>query len=132
MSEMGSTIEQDIVNLEQQLKEKKAALQGAESETKPEKELLREAIGERIQKQIPDIKTQQTPKETEPPSQDERHDIRLDAEKFVNIVFEKSIEEGIREVVNTKNPALIDAFHDLLVDEMHDKMVESGILDQVK
>ena len=52
MSESGATIEQEIAQLEKQLQEKKANLgqQTEQSESLPDKEILREVIGEKSSK----------------------------------------------------------------------------------
>ena len=52
---IGATIEQEIAQLEKQLQEKKANLeqQPEQKELPPDKEMLREVIGEKIQQHAP-------------------------------------------------------------------------------
>jgi actin-related protein len=131
MPESVSTIEQDIVQLEKQLREKKASLEG-EQKSRPEKELLKEVTGERIRQHLPEYqaKTELDNHLSEPQHTDA--DLKNEAEKFVNIVLDKNLEDGIKQISDTRNPALIDVFHDLLVDELYDRMIREGKLDQVK
>ena len=148
MTESVSTIEHDIVDLEHKLEEKKAALEREKSssiggggligETHPsEKELLREVVGEKIQQHISAFQTQQpsgqgqTPIATEPPSylsQELKDKIR----EIVQLVFSKNLDEGIKEAVKTGNIAMIDAFHDILTDELYNELIESRKIDRVE
>ena len=47
------------------------------------------------------------------------------------MVFNKSLEDGIKEVAKTNNAALIDAFHDVLVDELYNVLVERKKLEKL-
>ena len=133
MPEAPSTIQRDIAELEKQLEEKKAAL-GRE---KPEKEVLHEIVGEKIQQYTPAYQpklpsaTAPAPQATEPPSylsQELKDKIRA----IVDLVFAKNLEEGIKEASRSGNAALIDAFHDMLTDELYDQLIEKRKLDWVE
>ncbi len=126
------TIEQDIASLERQLEEKKAAL----GHEKSEKEILHETVGEKIQQHapsyVPKLPTSAgpTPQQTEPPSYlSQEHKDKI--QEIINMVFEKNLEEGIKEVVKSGNPALIDAFHDMLTDELYNQLIVRKKLDKV-
>ena len=135
------TIEQEITQLEEQIAEKRAALgvEGKNNEELPsEKEMLHSAIGERIQEQIPEYNpapkplpapsshdVNETPSYSEPEFKDK-------VQEFVNVVFNKSLEEGIDNVSKSNNPALIDAFHDILADELYNMLVDRKKLEQIK
>ena len=133
MPETPSTIEHDIAELERQLEEKKAAL----GHNKPEKEALHEIVGEKIQQHapsyIPQLPTSQapTPQATEPPSYLSQ-DLKDKIQEVIKIVFDKNLEEGIKEAVKSGNIALIDAFHDMLTDELYDQLVEKRKIDKVE
>lgn len=132
-----SAIEQEIAQLEQQLSEKKASLGKDKTETKEsepsEKEILRSVVGEKIQQYLP---VQPKPAPTKP--QDDATQSYADPElkdkiqELVNLAFNKSLEEGIKEATKSNNPALIDAFHDVLVDQLYDTLVERRKLEAVK
>ena len=129
------TIEQEIAQLEQQIAEKRAALGQAETkETEPaEKEILRSVVGEKIKQQVP----QYIPAPAKPKQDDSTAPSYADPEfknkiqKLVDLVFNKSLDEGIKEVSKTNNPALIDAFHDVLVDELYDALLERKKLEKL-
>lgn len=46
----------------------------------------------------------------------------------VKTAFNKGIDEAVEQVRRTQNAHLIDAFHDLLVDELYQRLVQSGKL----
>ena len=127
------TIEYDIANLEKQLQEKKAALEHERSD----KDILHEVIGEKIQEHIPQYlpsapSTQtQTPRATEPPSY-LGQDLKDKIQEIIKLVFDKNLEEGIKEAGRQNNPALLDAFHDILTDELYDQLIEKRKIDRVE
>lgn len=126
MTESGATIEQEIAQLEKQLQEKKAGLeqQSEQKESPPDKEMLREVIGEKIQQNAPAY----VPKSSQGAQTDDLSSIPAELkdkiQELVNHVFQNSLEQGIKEAVKSKNPALLDAFHDVLVDQLYDALVE--------
>lgn len=133
MAESGATIEQEITQLEKELQEKKANLgqQPEQKESPPDKEILRDVIGGKIQQHAPQYVPKPAPQAqtddigTVPP------DLKDKIQELVNIVFQNSLEKGIKEVVKSKNPALIDAFHDVLVDQLYDALLERKKIDPI-
>ena len=135
------TIEQEIAQLEQQLSEKRTALeQGkAGSELPSEKETLHEIIGEKIQRSTPQYQPA-LPAQPLPTTlqQDDSAlsyilpELKDKVQELINVVFNKSLDEGIKEASKTNNPALIDAFHDILVDELYDMLLERKKLEPIK
>lgn len=130
-----STIEQEIVQLEKQIAEKRAALgrYGEEGvETSVEKEILREVVGERIQQHTPQYQpAPQTPQSAPAkPHQDDAAlsyvlpELKDKVQELVNLVFNKNLNAGIKEAARSNSPALIDAFHDVLVDELYNVLLE--------
>lgn len=139
MAETSSTIEHDIAELEKQLEAKKASLEHnkieVSTETGPsEKEILHEVVGQRIQQHIPSYSpTTQTPISTapEPPSYLSQ-ELKDKVKEIINLVFSKNLDEGIAEARRSGNPALIDAFHDMLVDELYDQLIEKRKIAKVE
>ncbi len=143
MTENSNSIQQEIAKLEQQLTEKRANLEQQSAETDKEvphdKEILKQVVGEKIQEHlsaqagaptyIPQAKSQQkddaTQSYTDP-------DLKDKVQELVNLAFNKSLEEGIREATKSNNFALIDAFHDVLVDQLYDALIERRKLEAVK
>lgn len=140
-----STIEHDIAELERQLQEKKSVLEQEKSggtasggEVHPsEKEMLHEIVGEKIQQHIPAYQPQSLtaqssqPITAEPPSYLSQ-ELKDKIQEIVQLVFSKNLEEGIKEASKTGNMAVIDAFHDILVDELYSQLVEKRKLDRVE
>lgn len=131
MAETPSTIEHDIAELEKQLEAKKADLE----HNKSEKEILHSIIGEKIQKHVPTYQPQPAPSSsthiaTEPPSY-LSEELKDKIREIVDLVFSKNLEDGIREAAKSNNAAVIDAFHDILVDELYDQLVERKKIDKV-
>ncbi len=50
---------------------------------------------------------------------------------LVDLAFEKGVHYATEVVKNLDNPYLLDEFHDILVDELHKKLVERGKLEEV-
>jgi hypothetical protein len=131
MSEIPSSIEQDIVKLEQQLQEKRAALEHTESkDTATDRELLKDVIGQQIQNQAPAYTPAPAASaQTSQPSYatPELHD---QVQELVDLAFSKNLAEAVAELVKRNNPALIDAFHDVITDQLHQEMVKRKLIDQ--
>lgn len=135
-----SSIEQEITRLEQELANKRQELQsqGIAPEAMPsEREIVREVVGERIQQAAP----QYQPVSPQPPvdtpaarAQQENipDELRASVQQLVNITFEKGIEEAVKEALKSDNAAIIDAFHDVIVDELYNELVNRQKIQQVK
>src|SRR3989338_850485 len=141
MPETPSTIEHDIAELEKQLESKKAALE----HDKSERDILHGIIGEKIKEHVPnyspsDRQTSSQSQVTVPPSQThvvtEPHsylsqELKDKIQVIVDLVFSSNLEDGIKEAARSGNAALIDAFHDILVDELYNQLVERKKIDKV-
>lgn len=149
MSELSPTSEQEIAQLEQMLAEKRALLEqqqtgGVAGEVPRDKEMIREIIKEKLAA-TPGTQTlppqqaaaaQQRPVPQPPPqthavpsyASDELH---AKVQELVELAFAKSLSQAIDLAKATQNAALIDAFHDVMVDELYDHLVETGKLDKI-
>ena len=140
--ETSETVQQEIAQLEKQLAEKKADLEQQSSETKIEvphdKEILRQVVGEKIQQHLPAgrqaLQGYQPAPQKPQDDQLSYNDPQLvgKVQELVNIAFTKGVDDAVRSVVQSGNPALIDAFHDVLVDQLYDALVERKKIDEVK
>jgi hypothetical protein len=139
---MAEKLEQEISKLEEEYSKKRAEVERKYEEGKieklpSEKETLREAVGEGLEKMAPPeepalgVEPSAPKPEGEIPSY-QLPEFQLDVQKLVDIAFEKSIAEAVKEVRATHNPALIDAFHDALVDNLYDQLVERGKIKELK
>ena len=133
MAESGATIEQEIAQLEQQLQEKKANLeqQPEQKELPPDKEILREVIGEKIQQNAPTHIIKSAPSVPTDDAGSVPAELKDKIQELVNHVFQVSLEQGIKEAVKSNNPALIDAFYDVLVDQLYDTLLERKKIDPI-
>lgn len=141
-SGLQNNLEQEIAQIEQDLASKRATLEeqrqsGVIGEVPHEKETLREVVGERFPAPQPQNiapttnyqlpTTNLPPPIVEPPSY-LSPELKEKVQEFVNIAFNISPSEAIKQVRATNNAALIDAFHDALVDELYNYLVERGKL----
>lgn len=139
MPEEGSPniLQTEIQQLERDLELKKRELgqkqeSGEIAEVPREKETLRQVIGEKIQQTQPsrsqsalsDDNQQQS--SVSPSSTSEEFKSKI--QELINIAFSKSISNAIKEARATGNAALIDSFHDTLVDELYNYLIERGKL----
>lgn len=149
MSELSPTSEQEIAQLERMLAEKKALLEqqqasGVPAEIPHDKEMIREIVKEKLaatpgaQTPPPQQATivQQQPVPQPPPQAHDvssyaSDDLHAKVQELVELAFSKSLNEAIGLAKATQNAALIDAFHDVMVDELYDHLVETGKLDKI-
>lgn len=120
----------EIEILEERLAKLKKALGTAEGrEAPPEKELLREAIGERIREALPPPPfVPPSPPAVGAPTGASAHDEVEEVEPFVTIALSADIPRAVKAVLKSGNAHLIDAFHDVLVDRFYDELVKLGKL----
>ena len=134
---MSETLEQQISILEQQIKDKRTLLEKESpteiKEAPSDKELVHAIVGEHIQQIAPAHSSGPTPRAGSgqtPLYQDP--DIQPVVQNLVNVAFTKGIPEAVKEAVKSNNPAIIDAFHDVLVDELYQALVERKKLEPIK
>lgn len=128
-----NSLEQEIVQIEKQLAEKRSVLElqkqsGQINEIPHEKETLREVVGERIGLSIPTVPPATSvlpPPVVEPPSY-LSPELKEKVQELVNTAFSQTLETAIKQAQATNNAALIDAFHDALIDELYDYLLERG------
>jgi len=59
-------------------------------------------------------------------------DLKDKIQELIDIVFSQSLDAGIKMAAKSNNPALIDAFHDVLVDELYKTLLERQKIKEVK
>lgn len=141
--ETPNTLEQEVADIERQLAEKRAVLeqkkQSGEIDVIPhEKETLHEVVGEKIQEKVPQFQpSAPAPVQPQPavgaPSVTTQpsylsEELKDKIQELVNIAFQISLDGAIKKAQETDNPALIDAFHAVLVDELYQYLVDRGKL----
>ena len=113
-------LESQITQLEQQLAQKRAEL-GREAAAPYERTEVHEAVTEQMQQVVPAF----TPPAPAPSGGPSWQDPALagQVQQLVDVAFTKSIQEAITQAIKTGNPALLDAFHDVLVDQLHQELL---------
>lgn len=113
-------------------KKKAEAVKQPEFKESPEKdkEILREAVSERISQAQPPTGAQQqavVQKAKQIKAEPKERQIKL----LTDLAFEKGVSHAIEVARSLDNPYLLDEFHDALVDELYNKLVETGKLKQL-
>lgn len=94
-----------------------------------EKEILREAIKERLDTGQVSASQQQIVAQTAQNIKDEPKERQI--ELLTNLAFEKGIVEAVKVAQKLDNPYLLDEFHDTLVDKLYNKLVAEKKLEQI-
>ncbi|TSC75187.1 MAG: Uncharacterized protein G01um101444_33 [Parcubacteria group bacterium Gr01-1014_44] len=117
-------LEQEIADIEQKLVEKKAELN---------KDEVHIVVKEKIQEKVPEYQSvaPATPSPTAQAPSYLSDELKDKIQELVNIAFTQSIEEAVKTVTKLNNPALIDAFHDVLVDQLYNTLIERGKLKKI-
>lgn len=139
-----SILEREIADIERQLAEKKAALQ-ARGEHAPgqEKALLHEVVREKIKEMTPSGPPPAQPPalsrppvaplpppSSEPPSYLSA-ELKNKVQELVNTAFLKDLSTAIKEAYGVGNAALLDAFHDVLVDQLYEELIKREKLKKI-
>ena len=129
--EKAEPIEQEILELERQLIEKREAARKEKPET---------ALGQ--EKMVVSGGTAQ-PGAPPSASQSQLVQVQADAAKLsgveknrqlknlVDMAFTKGVAHATEVARNLDSPYLLDEFHDTLIDEFHKKLVEEGKLEEI-
>lgn len=114
--------EEEIQYLEQKILEKKRELAGSES---------REAVKNIIDQHIDAVALPAVPAPLPLPQVSAKPDTDTDEHValYIQHAFQHGIAEAVREVRNSHNPYLIDAFHDALADRFLDALRAKGLLE---
>ncbi len=145
MAEISSpSIEQDIASLEKQLQEKKDLLEHQGESVRPtekpeatagaEKEILKTILGEKINQQMPAYQPRSSSPAVQPGDLPSYLDpvLKDKIDKLVSTIFATSLEDGIKQAIAENNPALIDAFHDILTDELYNTLLEKRKIEKIE
>lgn len=133
-----STLEQEIVAIEQRLAEKKAEL-GKSAVHEAVKEQIQEKVPEYLPRPSAEIATGIEPDSSQVVPEQQSivapsylsDELKDKVQELVNLAFTKNIESAVKAVSKLNNPALIDAFHDILVDQLYNTLIERGKLKKI-
>ena len=121
-------IQQQIADLERMLQAKRAEL-GGDSTAPYEHAEVHQAVGEKIQQQMPSYQPVPAPLpgasgSATPSWQDPV--IAEQVQALVNVAFGEGLDAAVAAAVKTGNAAIIDAFHDLLRDQLIGELTARG------
>ena len=107
-----------------------------EGESISEKTILHHIIGEKLGKPSPAVISDAQAQIPASNIEGETHSYELPelknkVDELVQLIFKKDIDTAIKEVKTKNDPALIDAFHDALVDELYDRLVSEDKLKEL-
>lgn len=123
MTETSPSIDKSLAELRQRVE----ARHGAETEITPEH--VQEFVGEHIESAQQKHSAWPAPHEDTPSYQES--DIAPKAQELRDIAFSKDLATAVQEAVNTHNPAIVKAFHDLIADELFQQLVDAHKLEQL-
>jgi predicted nucleic acid-binding protein len=94
-----------------------------------QKEILKEAINEKITETPLTSSSQQTTQQAVIKLKDEPKERQI--ELLIQRAFDKGVVEAVEIAKNLDSPYLLDEFHDALIDHLYNKLVEEGKLKQI-
>lgn len=144
----GSAVQSEIEELERRLHEKRQELENKGKKPHP-KEALHEVVREKIvEHKNQTVKQQksddddddgngQTVKKTKKSTEDGTPSYELPQykEKVKELVADAlsgNLSNTIKDTLSKDDPALLDAFHDVLVDELYEHFVSQGKIDKIE
>ncbi|MBL7053421.1 MAG: hypothetical protein ISS02_02060 [Candidatus Portnoybacteria bacterium] len=70
---------------------------------------------------------------TEEKTQNDNKDVNRQNQikMLCDLAFEKGVDTAIEEAKKLDSPYILDEFHDSLVDELREKLIEKGKLDRI-
>ena len=120
-------LEQQIAELQQKLDI--ARTEAGQDTTAPyERQEVHTAVGEQIRQQVPSYQPPSsstvgpTPTGGVPSYQDPA--LAVQVQELVDVTFTQGLQQAIDQAVKNGNPALIDALHDVLADQLHAELIK--------
>ena len=120
MSEQPEALESEIQQLEQELAKKRAEL-GSDSAAPYERGEVHAQVTEKIRQSVPAYQSAATTGVNTPSYQDPA--LAAAVQALVDVAFSQSIQAAIDQASKADNPALMDALHDVLVDQLHQELL---------
>jgi len=109
---------------------KQPGFQEKETIFEKQKEILKQAVSEEIAKtKISDDNNQQATDSDVQKMQKETKERQI--QLLTGLAFEKGLSRAIEVAKRLDSPYLLDEFHDSLVDELYNKLVQEGKLKQL-
>ena len=113
-------VQAEIIDLERRLQEKRAE-QGGDAAAPYERSEVHAVVGEKIQQSLP---SHQPAPDTGGTQSWQDPALAGSVQQLVNVAFTQNVQAAIDQAIASGNPALIDALHDVLADELHAQLLE--------
>jgi hypothetical protein len=129
MEHFKNTIEAEIAELTKQIEIKRRVLE-SEKGIIEEKDVVRQAVGEKISEEIVSFQPQKKTTKSDD-GKSYLDSVDEDTAHIINGLLEKFFSEGPRVAIKyaeMNDPYIIDAFHDALTDKMYEKLKAEGIV----
>ena len=121
MNEQPDTLEQQIQQLERELAQKRTEL-GMDVTAPYERSEVHATVGEQIRDAVPSYQPSTKGRGGDVPSYQDPA-LAQSVQELVTVAFTQSIQAAILQAAASHNPALLDALHDVLVDQLHQELV---------
>lgn len=106
-----------------------AESQEVELSAEKQKEILKDVVFEKVKNATYTPSQQQAAQQQAQKLKDEPKERQI--ELLIQMTFDKGVVEAVEIAKNLNNPYLLDEFHDALVDNLYNKLVEQGKLKQI-
>lgn len=130
-------VHEEVIELEQRLAEKKKELVEREEIEQHDRELIKEVLKEKLEKPtLPKTTLPATPPPTQKVVVKKAKELKGEKKErqiqlLTDLAFEKGVSHATEVAKKLDDPFILDEFHDTLVDELHNYLVEQGKLKQV-
>jgi len=95
-----------------------------------QKQIIHEIVGKKLGK--PQMNQGTSPTTVAPTNHGDKSydtpELKPQIDSLINLVFERDLDIAVDQAKAQNNPAVLDAFHDALVDKIHDKLIQTGKL----
>ncbi len=122
MSELQTEAKQGQVSAVEQTIAEHRAESGVDANAPIERAEVHAAVGEQIQQVMPSYQIP-TPASGSAGASWQDPALSVSVQQLVDIAFTKGPQEAIEQAMKSGNPALVDAFHDVMTDELHDELM---------
>lgn len=130
-------VHEEVVELEKRLAEKKKELVEREEVEQHDREIIKEVLKEKLEKPAPLKATlPATPLPTQKAVAKKAKELKGEKKErqiqlLTDLAFEKGVSHATEVAKKLDDPFILDEFHDTLVDELHNYLVEQGKLKQI-
>lgn len=120
------SLETHLQNIAQQIEQKKPQLESA-TESSQKESLVRNEIKQFVE-HMSQSSSAPTPTHTQTASQIQAMEPNQKVGSLINLVYQKGIDHAVTVAKKLDDPALLDEFHDTLVDNLYNELIKRGVI----